>query len=217
MKNSDNRREMIERIKNQFSSAYLTLISLIEASIFGFLIYNFNDKLMPMSSFTLNNVVIFCEYTTAFLIVVIVWGEFAMGSMTFRWIPGIADPFIPFLIGLAQIGAICSIDYELSSQWLFALASICALSLWAYRNMYQKSEKNKEDNEIVLAVLNKWGKINYTITGTLAGILIIAGIFISIYSSKWLNITISCLICIAAILYISKCYLYWKAINKALE
>lgn len=217
MNNSDNKREIIERIKNQFSSAYLTLISLIEASILGFLIYDFNNKLIPISSFTLDSIVIFCEYTTVFLIIVIVWGEYVMGSIVFRWIPGITDVFIPFLTGLAQASAICFIDYELSSHWLFALSSICVFSWWAYINMYQKSEKNKEDNKPVLTALNTWKKINYTITSTLAGFLIMVGIFISIYSSRWLNITISCLTCIITILYVFKCRYYWQTINKTLE
>jgi len=215
--NNDNKKDIIERIKNQFSSAYLTLISLIQASILGFFIYDFSNEVISISSFTLDSIVIFCEYVAVFLLIVVVWGEYVMGAMVFKWIPGIADAFIPFLMGIAQASAIYFVDYELSSQWLFSLASLCALSWWAYRNMYQKSEKHKEDNKLVLTAINTWKKRNYYITSILAGFLTIVGIVILIYSSKWLNLTISCLASITTILYVFKCHYYWQTINKALK
>lgn len=42
MNGRNNKRDIVERIKSQFSAAYLTLISMIEASILGFLIYRYD-------------------------------------------------------------------------------------------------------------------------------------------------------------------------------
>lgn len=219
MNGRNNKRDIVERIKSQFSAAYLTLISMIEASILGFLIYRYDvtSKLVYINISTPDNIVILCEYTTVFLTIVAVWGEFVMGSMLFKWIPGIADAFIPFVMGITQVGTVFFIGYDLSSYWLFSLASMCIVSWWAYRNMYQKSERNREDNEPVFTALSTWRKRNNTIMATLAGTLTIVGIVISIYSLKWLNITISCLICISAILYVVKCYHYWQAIKNVLR
>lgn len=216
MNNDYRKRDLIQHVKDQFSSAYLTLISLIEASILGFLIFDFGSKVMPISSFSLDTIVIFCEYATILLLIIIVWGEYVIGSLVLRWIPGIADPFIPFLMGLAQASAVFFVNYEVSSQWLFSLAGLCVFSWWAYRNMYEKSEENKEDNELILTVINTWKKRNYYITGILAGLLTIVGIVVFIYSSSWLSITIGSLTLITAICYVVKCHYYWQAIYRTL-
>lgn len=213
MVSSDNPVAIIERIKSQFSSAYLNLISLIEAAILGLLIFRFAEELILAKHGTLDTVIIWIQMLTAFLIIVVVWGEYVIGAMVFKWIPGVADPFIPFLTGIAQVSGVYYSGSTVSPQWLFSLAAICGFSWWAFVNMYQKSESD-EDNKLVLKALGRWRKANYVIMGTLTGIISVTGIIVSLYSSEWLDITISGLTMVAMIAYLFKCHYYWKNIRQ---
>ena len=82
------------------------------------------------------------------LIIIIVWHEYAIGTVLFRWKLDLLDSAIPFLFGIVEYIMIASIsiplvDHAMSehrfSLWLWALPAFCFVSCLAYWNQYSKA------------------------------------------------------------------------------
>ena len=131
---------------------YLTLVSISQSLAFGYLLLSFRDLLM-------NNVfsiwLSFLAGIATFMLIVLVWYEYAMGTLCFKWILGYWDSFIPFLFGIAQFALIHSIitfDYSL---WFNSLAFFTFIAYFAYLNQYYRSKKEKNVNKEVLDAVGK--------------------------------------------------------------
>jgi hypothetical protein len=140
--------EVIDRIKGQFSTVYLTLISVIQASVLSYLMVcadGLLGRISPRCAFLM---------ATTFLVIVSVWNEYVMGSTTFRWVPTLVDSFLPFLLGATEFLMVRSLTRD-GATWYFWFAGFCFLGWAAFANQY-RAARRLPDNDAVFAALGCW-------------------------------------------------------------
>src|ERR1019366_3193443 len=108
-------------------SFYLTLISMIQSLAFGYLL-------------------------TTILVILLVWHEYAIGTMLYVWLIDFWDSLIPFLFGVTQFSLISALKAQdwSPSVWFFSLAAFAALSFWAFMNQFVKGSAYVENQEVFL-------------------------------------------------------------------
>ena len=146
------------QIINFFPSYYTTLISIVQATSFAYLLFVLSKTLLKGTDLNLFHALLLMT----FLVIIQVWYEYMMGSAALRWLPSFCDSLIPFLLGLTQFSLIFSIESEKNDWWYFSVSSLCIVSLIAYHNMYRGARQLKDNktNEIVLLSLGKYPIIN---------------------------------------------------------
>ena len=69
---------------------YLTLISMIQSLAFGYLLATLDLTVMPTGTQML-------QICTTFVLIVVVWHEYAVSTMMFVWLIDLWDSLIPFI------------------------------------------------------------------------------------------------------------------------
>ena len=134
----NNQEIVIHRITASFLSVYLTLVSVIQAGVFGFLLWDLTDKLDDLDcSRSL------CLLTTV-LILIVTWHEYMMGATIFRWIPHLRDSIIPFCIGLAEYGTAYYSTRSLP-YWFLCVSAFCFMGWFAFHNMFTSARRHLEN------------------------------------------------------------------------
>lgn len=126
---------------------YFTLTSMIQSLAFGFLLTSINLTTLPTPIYVL-------QVITTFLVILIVWHEYAMGATIVSWVVGLADSIIPFLFGIVEFGLIVALSRkDLGPVWWFmTLFCFAIVSLAAFLNQYRnlrKDEKMKATLELL--------------------------------------------------------------------
>jgi len=124
---------LLRELHESFAPTYLTLISIIEGVLLGFMfellsegrpILHLED---PAALLVLNNV----------LLIIAVWNEYRMGASMFRWVPSISDAIIPFWLGAIQAALILTVTTPMA--WIAWLVPFYLTAALAYENMYRQS------------------------------------------------------------------------------
>jgi hypothetical protein len=116
---------------------YFTLTSMIQSLAFGFLLTSINLTTLPTPTYVL-------QVITTFLVIVVVWHEYAIGATVVTWVVSLADSLIPFLFGVVEFGLIVALSRkDLGLVWWFtALFVFAIISLAALRNQYRNLSKD---------------------------------------------------------------------------
>ena len=125
-------------------SFYLTLISMIQSLAFGYLLTTISLKDLSTPSY-------FLQVAGTFLVILLVWHEYAIGTMLFVWLIDFWDSTIPFGFGLIQfllISALKQQDWP-PSVWFYCLSAFAALSLWAFWNQFAKGAAHVENHRVL--------------------------------------------------------------------
>ena len=198
--------DTIDEIKKTFSSVYLTLISIIQASLLGYFLFTFGGY---FSDFT---VVQWIVTFTTFLMIVTTWNEYMMGSMVFSWIPRLRDSLLPFSIGITELFVIRFITDEIY-KWYIAITAFCFVGLLAFKNMYDNARRYPENNNPVLNSLDNWPKITlWWVFGLVLtfGLFSIISIFLDCEITQYVLSSLSALL-FASFLFIGRVK-YWHRI-----
>lgn len=118
--------EVIKQLEESFRDLYLTLISIIQGVTVAFLAEHLFAAPHPTTSQWL-------AYVVCFLVMVVVWMEYMVGSCAFTWIPTLLDSVIPFSLGMAQFPLIIAAR-ESAGAFLTRLAIFLAVGVVAYGN-----------------------------------------------------------------------------------
>ncbi|GAA4671411.1 hypothetical protein [Phytohabitans rumicis] len=102
----------IERVEGSFRDVYLTLVSIIQGVALGFLIQAIGADYRDIGLDKAGRAV------AAFLAIVVIWQEYAVGSTMYAWIPGPVDALVPFLLGAGQGVMIAALDAPIA-EFLF--------------------------------------------------------------------------------------------------
>lgn len=123
--------------KENFSSFYLTLVGIIQSLALGFLLYEAAGHLGGHRDVTQ-----IIRIVTSFVIILLVWHEYVLWMISFRWVLGIWDSVIPFLLGVIQYGVIENIGDERGcSTWFFWMAGFVVVGIGSYINMFWKARR----------------------------------------------------------------------------
>jgi hypothetical protein len=199
--------EVIERIKAQFSTIYLTLISVIQASVLSYAMVCTDGLLHGLTARTA------ILLTTTFLIIVLNWNEYVMGSTTFRWVPTVVDSFLPFLIGASEFLMVRSLVRD-GVGWYFWLAAFCLLGCMAFINQYRQARRLPE-NAAVFVALGRWTRSTEILLLAISVFAVAMGfIDISLPGCSPIRTLLAVAALAGTVAYLVRTVFYWRRITR---
>lgn len=164
-----------EGAKEALPTFYLTLVSMISSLALGYFCstLEFNKLFGNGWSF-----VYLCKVFATFEMILLVWHEYVMGTIFFRWVIGYSDSIILFLFGIVLFATIRVINSSLST-WLLMQAFFALLGSWAYWNQFWKA-KREEENAKVFDIIS-FHHVMISLTVVSAGLFILG----SVVSNYW--------------------------------
>ncbi len=139
---------LYQRIKEQNTAAYLTIMSIIQGvalSFFTFIVVN------QYQEFTIT---VWLLVVCTFLILILTWFEYIIDISIFVWLHGLLDSIIPFSLFIAEIMLIYTMSAT-NGYWYFSMSVFCLVALFAFINMYYKASHEVENNGLI-EWLGKW-------------------------------------------------------------
>jgi hypothetical protein len=156
------RDDAVTRVERAFPTLYLTLISIIQGAVLGFMVARVGSALNERALTTPQWFLV----AVSFVGIVAVWNEYMMGSSVFRWIPDLYDSFLPFLLGAAQFAAVLATTTRRPMDviwWPAAMSAFYLFGILAFANMFNKTDKHDRSRNI-LAQLKDWPKLTVVMT-----------------------------------------------------
>jgi hypothetical protein len=195
--------ELQDRIKSQFTVVYLTLISVIQGCVLGYL-FTVADPLLSNLTPRIGLLLF-----VSFVLIALVWNEYMMWSSMVRWVPRLPDSFLPLLMGAFQFWMIRSIPAR-SPVYFVALAAFLAASWVKYRHAYVVG-RHEPENVAILESLRAWNRTTEWMlaTGTVAALLaawLDARFDAGSGSWPWAAAAVSLIPCI----YVVRTVLFWR-------
>lgn len=123
---------LFSKIIDSFPGMYITLISIFQSAMVGYLVVKAEETGFNYLLGEWLRVISTC------ISIILIWNEYRMGSTVLRWIPNIIDVLIPFALVFGQVLIISNITTP--DIWFLAFGLLFFFGLFAYLNMYQKSE-----------------------------------------------------------------------------
>jgi hypothetical protein len=161
---------MPARFREQFTPVYLTLISIIQASVLGYIMLYLHDPRAQLTLWTS------ARLLGSFLFLVGTWYGYACGAIAFRWVPGLADAAIPFALGAFEFLAVRSAGSVF--WWCMCNAGFALTGALSYLNQYRCAARYPE-NASVLGRLSRLRTLNPAFMGFCAtwyvGVALLSG------------------------------------------
>ena len=135
----ENTRATRHRAKEQFPAFYLTLISIICTLALTDLLASADvERLLRLDlAYTLKTIATGC-------MVVLVWNEYVMGPIFYKWVIGYTDSLIPFLYAVVFHWVTRSLGRSVI-EWQACFAAYALVSLLAYWNQQRKVTREHPD------------------------------------------------------------------------
>jgi hypothetical protein len=116
--------EVVRRIEDLFPTNYLTLLAIIQGVALGFLLSSVQSRWNGRIGWP-DRLMITLQSLAVFIIIVVVTHRYTLLSIFVRRVPTGFDIFIPYLLGVSEIGAAQLIGYD-SLWWGGILFFACA-------------------------------------------------------------------------------------------
>ncbi|HEX4965090.1 MAG TPA: hypothetical protein VF173_30055 [Thermoanaerobaculia bacterium] len=155
-----------ERMLDSFAPTYLTLISILQGSLLGYLFYVADQffgawKDQPLAILGLARILFI---GSALIVNIATWNEYRMGSTTFVWIPRLPDTLVPFGLSLVQFSLIRTILLH-PKYWFLSMAVFWAVAAFGFWHMYYRAGREIEINGAALKALATYRRSNPLLCG----------------------------------------------------
>lgn len=194
-----------ERIQSQFPSVYLTLLSIIQGVALGL----FAAKIWE------NYTLIFerCDFMTiwatliTFLLLIHVWHEYVIASISMLWIPKLLDALLPFGLGLGEFILIQALAPLSVSRWFWGAVILSSFGICAYFNTAFRMEKRSTSSEKAKNLIIREARVG---AGMSLITLVICLLKLTIFpqTPEWVFLLI--LTALFGALFMLKGYWFWK-------
>lgn len=203
----DFRTKFLNRARGAHGSVYLTLISIVQGAILGYLL-SFVDAHRNIGTIG------WLLASITFIIVVLTWNEYVMGVITFDWVPDLLDSFIPFSLGISQYLLVNTIR-DNPTNWFFAQAVFSAVTFTAFLNMYVKARRDRGHNTAILHALGIFVRFSiiYPIIYCIASFIFACTLKLT-GAPKILCVTFLCVFSLGVLGYLVRTWLYWRRLVK---
>jgi hypothetical protein len=115
---------------------YLGLIALIQTLALSELVRGLDALASP-------NVVYRLEFLSDVQMIVLIWHEYMMNmSNTPGWMLGPLDSYIPFLLGICEVGVVHATLDRAWPAWCVWMAGVTIVGILAYLNLYTRSRRD---------------------------------------------------------------------------
>ncbi|MBL7107373.1 MAG: hypothetical protein ISS77_07180 [Phycisphaerae bacterium] len=196
--------QLRQQVKDASPTFYLTLISIISSLAFGYLLSGLKLDLLFGNAWKL---LYWLQITATLQAIIIMWHEFAMSTVTFKWVINYIDSLIPFLFGIALFAIVTSINPTEPQIRFYSFAGFSLVGSIAYKNQFLKSRK-EHDNKQVIKILGNYHSfaIQFSLVCTI--LFLVFGIISPIVDSKINSIflSISNILCIGYVILVHRCW-----------
>ena len=120
-----------DRMRNTFSNAYLTLLSIIQGTALATLFLKIDD-LISRQSFHLPQLVMAIGLL---LTIILLWNQYQMGVSLYSWTSQLFDAFIPFSFGIVEFTAILGLEHG-GMIMLIAFGAFFMVAILAFEHQY---------------------------------------------------------------------------------
>jgi len=200
-------RKLQDDLWDSFGATYITLISIIQSALLGFLIFGIQENYKDLTPLQ------WVISGATFLAIVAIWNEYRMGATMFFWVPTLLDALIPFAFGGFQFLLVRNIIYP--DAWFWSIAGFNLLGVLAYENMYRRAKGEFKQNHVLLSLIGKYRWINPISCFVLA---VINGFFGWCYNrfpgSAILDTTLATFSLLTFIVFLIRGEFYWARVVK---
>jgi hypothetical protein len=153
--------KLADKSKQAHAGFYLTLVSIVQSLALGFLLQLLDAELIAKGTLSLN---ISFQAITVFLGIILVWHEYAIGTIAYTWKLDIIDSAIPFLIGVAEYMMIAAMAIPEDNPtfgtkryalWLWSLSAFAFTAVIAYLNQHKKAQVETDESSDVIKIPKK--------------------------------------------------------------
>jgi hypothetical protein len=156
--------QISQRLKDQFTPAYLTLTSIIQGVALSALVgriesqypqFTAADRLLAIATF---------------VTVLAVWNEYVMQVLAFVWVPTLLDSVVPFAFLAGEL-FLTHFVYQNLRLWLFTAALIFLVGVAAQIVTSVQSRRFAEENRDITRILVPGGRIRAVLS---AGFIVLS-------------------------------------------
>lgn len=141
--------------KDASPTFYLTLISITQSLVLGYLFEYLNYDKIFGNCFCMEYLL---KTIVSLQLIILIWFEYAMSTICFKWVLNYFDSLIPFFFGISQYLLLVFMNKAKNDYlWFFGIALITAVSLTAYVNQNIKAAK-ESDNKLIFYKLGNLHK-----------------------------------------------------------
>jgi hypothetical protein len=198
----------IERAINDFPTYHITFFSIIQSVVFGYLLLAIKDELTYALAGGSPNPVWISLTFVAFLLIIAIWQEYIVGSIVFRWAPGLPDAMIPVLFGLTESLVVFSISFQQMVLFYFSLSSVCVIAFLQYVNLIRESNWHFEKNRAALELSRELYRINEIWIFVYAVAAFFFGLSEAIWRLNSFYLAIFIVLCLVA--WLIRGHIFWK-------
>jgi hypothetical protein len=209
MKNSKEESDLqysISAMTISFTEVYIILVSIIQATVFGYLIVKFFENYYD---FTPLKILIFI---TTFLLIIMVWNQYMIGATALRFKPQLfPDSILIFALGFTETLVIYHIFSDLY-LWCYSMGLVTFISLLTTVNGFHNA-KQFSSNDIIFEKLGKWPKLIQIFLFVTSILYVILGyISYQIVKIQAIQYIIASLFLILTLFYLGGGFKYWTII-----
>jgi len=144
--------ERLVHIPISFRDVYIILVSIIQATVFGYLIVKFDEHYTDFTHLTI------LLFTTTFLVIIVVWNQYMTGFTALRFKPQLfLDSILIFALGFTETLAIHHIFSELY-LWCYSMAAATFMSWLALVNGLHNARQHLA-NDRIFQRLGYWPRV----------------------------------------------------------
>jgi hypothetical protein len=195
----------IRRIKDDFTSTYLTLVSIVQGVVLSTLVVNVTTSARDHHL----ALPVILEGVNSFLMIVILWNEYMMGSNAFEWVPAIFDSIVPFALAITELFIVNSIGD--AKAWLLFMGLAWFAGMFAFVNSYVRAYFEPENiNHGILGALG-W-HIPFSLVYCLVGVSVhvVLGLVVGLHAD-WAVVALSLSTAIL-LTFLVRAAFYWHAV-----
>ncbi len=194
-----------DRLKSQFTPAYLTLTSIIQGVALSALVVRVEDNYAQF------NTSAWLLAVATFVAFLIVWQEYLMQALAFVWVPTLLDSVVPFTF-LASELFMAHFVYNGLRGWLLSFSVTFLLGITAQVVTIIQARTQTEENFEVAQATSRLGKIR----GAISIFYVFAGMVSWAFYYRW-NLsqfqTLIALLALTAILiFLAGMVPYWNRV-----
>lgn len=201
----------VERAINLSPTYMITFFSIIQSIVLGYLLLTIRDLLDTLAGGFPDPVWIIA-IVVAFLMVITIWQEFVIGSITFLWVQRLPDAMLLFLFGLTQALVVFSIDRHRIVWFCFSMSSVAILAFFQKINTLREARWHFERNRVALELSGDYYRISEISILVYAMLLFFFGVSEVIWPSRLNPLYIAILMAVSLVANLIRGHIFWRKI-----
>lgn len=135
-----------ERIKDNFPTVLITLLSIVQALALE-LLWNHIIDADYLFEPGLEALLWWMQVLATLIGVMLIWLVYAMNAMRFRWLPGTMESIFPFIVGIIQFIVVADLGPGNVGEWLVSMAVIFLMMVWSAQSSLRRARQDPDNEE----------------------------------------------------------------------